>query len=180
MTAASLSKPGIRCGWRLPLLSSHLAKKTVGCHCVLGGRSSQIIYIYIYIIHLISFCHILFIFLWPGEGFLIMIVRIFPLFISQASFHMRLASSWFLFQSSSPNWVSSILWTPYKGTRHVKIQGGESKVYKGHQWIKARKQQKQTYCCSHCGKLTWQWKIDPIEDACVFNCYVGFLEYNYA
>lgn len=49
-------------------------------------RSSQIIHMYIYTdTHLISFCHILFIFLWPGEGFLIMTVRIFPLFISQAS-----------------------------------------------------------------------------------------------
>ena len=60
-------------------------KKPLGCHCVLGGRSSQIIYIYIYIYTSHFFLSHLVYFLWPGEGFLIMIVRIFPLFISQAS-----------------------------------------------------------------------------------------------
>lgn len=41
------------------------------------------LYIYIYTSHFFL-SHLVY-FLWPGEGFLIMIVRIFPLFISQAS-----------------------------------------------------------------------------------------------
>lgn len=136
MTAASLSKPGIRCGWRLPLLSSHLAKKTVGCHCVLGGRSSQIIYIYIYISFLsVTSC----LFFVARRGiFNNDCTNLSPLYLpSIVGSPCVWPPAGFCFNHRAPIGCLPFFGHLTKGLAMSKIQGGESKVYKGHQWIQS-------------------------------------------